>query len=51
MTDNDYARITHQLAVLRDVASTYGGKNIDNIIMQLESRRKWYEDRQKEMKT
>ena len=40
MTELEYMRITAQLAVLRDVAKEYGGRNIDNIIMQLEMRRK-----------
>ena len=40
MTELEYMRITAQLSVLRDVAREYGGRNIDNIIMQLEMRRK-----------
>lgn len=43
MTAADYRRITYQLAVLRDLVGMYGGRTIDNIIVNLESQRKWYE--------
>lgn len=41
MTNKDYVRITAQIAVLRDIiADGYGGKTIENIVQQLESRKK-----------
>jgi len=40
MTNLDYTRLTAQLAVLKEVAMDYPGKTIDNIIQQMESRRK-----------
>jgi len=48
MTAADYRRITYQLAVLRDLVTMYGGRTIDNIIVNLESQRKWYEQNVKE---
>lgn len=40
MTNSDYIRLTAQIAVLKDVALDYPGKTIDNIIQQMEARRK-----------
>lgn len=40
MTNGDYIRLTAQIAVLKEVALDYPGKTIDNIIQQMESRRK-----------
>lgn len=38
MSKAEYYIIKGQLSVLREVAEVYGGKTIDNIIQQLESR-------------
>ena len=40
MTNSDYIRITAQIAILRDIAKEYSGKTIENIITQLEARKK-----------
>lgn len=41
MTQKEYTRITAQIAVLKDViADGYGGHTIENIIQQLEARKK-----------
>lgn len=40
MTNSDYIRITAQIAILRDIAQEYSGKTIENIITQLEARKK-----------
>lgn len=40
MTQEEYKRIKSHLAVLKEVVKEYGGRNIDNIIMQLEERTK-----------
>lgn len=40
MTNSDYNRIAAQIAILRDIAQEYSGKTIENIISQLESRKK-----------
>ena len=46
MTAGDYIRLKAQVAVLREIAMDYSGKTIDNIIVQLEARRKeWYNER------
>ena len=39
-TVSEYARLVAQIAVLREVAEEYSGKTIENIIIQMESRRK-----------
>ena len=39
-TVSEYARLVTQIAVLREVAEEYSGKTIENIIIQMESRRK-----------
>ena len=40
MTVAEYTRLVAQIAVLKEVAKEYPGKTIENIIAQLESRRK-----------
>ena len=40
MTTSEYIRLEAQIAVLREVAAEYPGKTIENIIAQLEARRK-----------
>ena len=39
-TTSEYTRLEAQIAVLREVAEEYSGKTIENIIIQMESRRK-----------
>ena len=39
-TTSEYTRLEAQIAVLREVAEEYPGKTIENIITQLEARRK-----------
>lgn len=39
MTNADYIHLTAQIAVLKDIATEYSGKTIDNIIYQLEARK------------
>ena len=40
MTKEEYTRLVAQIAVLKEVAEDYPGKTIENIIAQLEARRK-----------
>ena len=40
MTTSEYTRLEAQIAVLREVAEEYPGKTIENIIVQMEARRK-----------
>ena len=40
MTKLEYARLAAKIAVLKEVAEEYPGKTIENIIQQMESRRK-----------
>ena len=40
MTTSEYIRLEAQIAVLREVAAEYPGKTIENIIAQMEARRK-----------
>ena len=40
MTTPENARLEAQIAVLKEVAEEYPGKTIDNIIAQMEARRK-----------
>ena len=43
MTKEEYTRLVAQIAVLKEVADEYPGKTIENIIQQLEARRKeWH---------
>ena len=39
-TVSEYARLVAKIAVLKEVAEEYPGKTIENIIAQLEARRK-----------
>ena len=39
-TTSEYTRLEAQIAVLREVAEEYPGKTIENIIAQMEARRK-----------
>ena len=40
MTVGEYIRLVAKIAVLQEVAEEYPGKTIDNIIVQLEARRR-----------
>ena len=40
MNDREWLELQKQLSVLREVAEEYPGKTIENIIAQLEARRK-----------
>ena len=40
MTREEYIRLVAQIAILKEVAAEYPGKTIENIIAQLEARRK-----------
>lgn len=40
MTQSEYARLVAQIAVLKEVAEEYPGKTIENIILQMEARKK-----------
>ena len=40
MITSEYARLEAQIAILKEVAAEYPGKTIENIIAQLEARRK-----------
>lgn len=40
MTVAEYIRLVAQIAILKEVAEEYPGKTIENIIAQLEARRK-----------
>ena len=40
MTKEDYLRLPVHIAMLEDIAEEYPGKTIENIIAQLEARRK-----------
>ena len=40
MTQSEYARLVAQIAVLREIAEEYPGKTIENIIVQMEARKK-----------
>ena len=40
MTTPEYARLVERIVVLKEVAKEYPGKTIENIIVQLEARRK-----------
>ena len=44
MTNAEYIRLVAQIAVLREVAMEYPTKTIENIIMQMEARRKEIEN-------
>ena len=40
MTKPEYARLVERIALLKEIANEYPGKTIENIIVQLEARRK-----------
>ena len=40
MTKEDYLRLVAQIAILKEIAEEYPGKTIENIIAQMEARRK-----------
>lgn len=40
MTQGEYVRFVAQIAVLKEIAKEYPGKTIDNIIVQMEARKK-----------
>ena len=40
MTVAEHIRLVAQIAILKEVAAEYPGKTIENIIVQLEARRK-----------
>ena len=44
MTVSEYIRLVAKIAVLKEVAEEYPGKTIDNIIAQMEARRKEVEN-------
>ena len=44
MTKEDYLRLSVHIAMLEDIAEEYPGKTIENVIAQLEARRKEIEN-------
>ena len=44
MTKEDYLRLAVYIAMLEDIAEEYPGKTIENIIVQMEARRKEMEN-------
>ena len=44
MTKEDYLRLVAQIAILKEIAEEYPGKTIENIIAQLEARKKEVEN-------
>lgn len=44
MTMGEYIRLVANIAVLKEVAADYPGKTIDNIIVELEARKKEVEN-------
>ena len=40
ITVSEYARLVAQIAVLKEVSKEYPGKTIENIIVQMEARRR-----------
>ena len=46
MTKEDYLRLSVHIAMLEDIAEKYPGKTIENIIAQLEARRKEWDNEQ-----
>ena len=40
MTQGEYTRLVAQIAILKEVAMEYPAKNFENIIAQMEARRK-----------
>ena len=45
-TVSEYARLIAKIAVLKEVAEEYPGKTIENIIAQMEARRKEWDNEQ-----
>ena len=45
-TVSEYARLVAKIAVLKDIAEEYPGKTIENIIAQMEARRKEWDNEQ-----
>ena len=39
MTNADYIRLTAQIAMMKDIATEYSGKTINNIIQHIEERK------------
>lgn len=46
MTLSEYARLVAKIATLKEVANEYPGKTIENIIVQMEARRKEVDNEQ-----
>ena len=44
MTVAEYIRLVAQIAILKEIAEEYPGKTIENIIAQMEARRKEVEN-------
>ena len=44
MTVSEYTRLIAQIAILQEVAEEYPGKTIENVIAQMEARRKEVEN-------
>ena len=40
MTVAEYIRLVAQIAILKEIAEEYPGKTIENVIVQMEARRK-----------
>ena len=40
MTTPEYARLVERIVVLKEIAKEYPGKTIENIIVQMEARKK-----------
>ena len=49
MTKEDYLRLSVHIAMLEDIAEDYPGKTIENIIQQLEARKREVEKKMKEL--
>ena len=46
MTTPEYLRLSVHIAMLEDIAEEYPGKTIENIIAQMEARRKEWDNEQ-----
>ena len=44
MITSEYARLVERIALLKEIAKEYPGKTIENIIVQMEARRKEVEN-------
>jgi len=49
MKHSEYNKLKFQLAVLKDIAVSYAGRTIDNVIQNIESRVRYIEDKEKEL--